>query len=76
MLTETCNWGLASCACGATVRAGRDVFTLSHCGGDHIIEFLRYDDGILDVRQISTNYYAVSICALNYFEITTYLRTV
>jgi len=60
MLTESCNWGWASCACGVTVRAGRDVFVLSHCADDHIIEFLRYDDGVLEARQVSTNRYTVN----------------
>lgn len=66
MLTESCNWGWAACGCGVAIRAGRDVFVVSHCSGDHIIEFLNYDDGILEARQRSTNRYNVSPSSVSY----------
>ena len=60
MQTELCNWGWASCGCGVTVRAGRDVFTISHCHDDHIIESLLNEDGLLEVRRRTSNRYQVN----------------
>lgn len=59
MQTEPCNWGWAACGCGVTVRAGRDVFTITHCHDDHLIETLLNEDGLLDVRRRSPNRYQV-----------------
>ncbi|XP_052783555.1 uncharacterized protein LOC128219685 isoform X2 [Mya arenaria] len=46
---ETCMGGFGACTCGATVRAGRDVYTISHCGGDHMNKALQSEDNVLSV---------------------------
>lgn len=76
MLTESCSNGLAACGCGVIVQAGRDVFVVSHCYGDHITAFLQYEDGILEAKRRSSNRYNViqllcETCAL-YFSLSMY----
>ncbi|XP_052782916.1 LOW QUALITY PROTEIN: uncharacterized protein LOC128219136 [Mya arenaria] len=38
-----------SCTCATTVRVGRDVYTVGHCNGTHLIEWISEDDDVLDV---------------------------
>ncbi|KAH3690602.1 hypothetical protein DPMN_191931 [Dreissena polymorpha] len=48
--TEPC-WpgGWTTCTCGVTVRAGRDVYTVTHCEGMHLIEWIDLADDVLEV---------------------------
>ncbi|XP_052217757.1 uncharacterized protein LOC127835391 [Dreissena polymorpha] len=48
--TQPC-WpgGWATCTCGVTVRAGRDVYTVTHCENMHIIEWIDLSDDVLEV---------------------------
>ena len=48
--TEECWWdsGL-SCTCAITVRVGRDVYTVGHCGGNHLLDWVQSEDEVLDV---------------------------
>jgi len=48
--TEEC-WpgGERSCTCAITVRVGRDVYTVGHCGGNHLLDWVQSEDEVLDV---------------------------
>ncbi|XP_052271710.1 uncharacterized protein LOC127872419 [Dreissena polymorpha] len=52
--TELCNGGWASCTCGVSVRAGKDLFVVNHCHDDHLVAAVNTTDGVLDGVQRSS----------------------
>ncbi|XP_060602737.1 uncharacterized protein LOC132755831 [Ruditapes philippinarum] len=57
--TKSC-WGRATCACGVSVRAGKDVFIINRCGKTNFLGFSQCDDGgILQVVRNTDREYTV-----------------
>ncbi|XP_053380606.1 uncharacterized protein LOC123547384 [Mercenaria mercenaria] len=57
--TRQCGGWRVACACGVTIRAGRDVFTINHCHGDHVTGYLLADDRILRVMKRTAHRYQI-----------------
>ncbi|KAH3803304.1 hypothetical protein DPMN_157008 [Dreissena polymorpha] len=57
--THDC-WGVAICACGVAVRAGKDVFMINKCGGLNYMDFTQCGEGgILEVIPLNSGEYRI-----------------